>query len=397
MWPQFSVHGNNTDINLKIHCGQLIVGEVKLFDPRSDCEPDNFNILPSGEDADLIHDDPTWPQAIQQIPHKDLKNPIDFWATLDIIYMMAMQGFKIRAWGYNGRCVFVNGTLLPDSSDRYGRFRFHMDVTTRQWHNSDLIAPTFDIEGIDTSAPTPKLEDGNPMERGIGRFVRRPPTWAGACEETPLPCGTDEVTFLAFGSNHPNPGTPSHIPVVKDGIPFEGDAIKSPRKRLYADDDRPGISMELLRGESIIDHGTDYPHLRHLNRQQLEAYLAKETGVYKDTGIGVTRSDGGAGWTGPKVDAAFDAYKQMVVNGMRERILDHGAIEGKVVTVDKRDAAGNVIGHEEIPGDHVLLEDPVYDVPTTDLDLEADPANWDGFLDDDSAGSPRSEDGDTSK
>lgn len=174
-WPKFSIHGHNTQINLKVHCSQEIVGELRLLDPRGDQSPDHFLMLPASEDdAELFEDDPRWPQAIQECPHAQLENPLRFWAALDIIFMMAISGFKIRTWGYNERCIFANGTLLPDSTDQYGRFAFHMDVAgNHRWIPKDakgekFITPAFDVEGIDTTFP-PKADEelvlGTPVKK----------------------------------------------------------------------------------------------------------------------------------------------------------------------------------------------------------------------------------------
>lgn len=159
---------------MKIQCGDNIVGELRLLDPRNDREPDNFNMLPGAEDAELMHDDPNWALVIQQIHHSVSNNPLDFWAALDTIFMMAMQGFKVRAWGYNDKYVFVNGECLPDSNDQYGRFMFYMDVTTRNhWtpqgkDSPPMIRPAFDLGGVDLSQATAHIDyrdaQGNPMK-----------------------------------------------------------------------------------------------------------------------------------------------------------------------------------------------------------------------------------------
>lgn len=60
-------------------------------------------------------------------------------------------------------------------------------------------------------------------------------------------------------------------------VDLSGDAADldpPPVKRLHLRDLELGIISE-----STVDHGTDYPHLRHMNKEQLDAYFAANPGV----------------------------------------------------------------------------------------------------------------------
>lgn len=218
---------------MKIQCGDNLVGELRLLDPRNDREPDNFNMLPYSEDAELLHDDPNWALVIQQIHHSISNNPLDFWAALDTIFMMAMHGFKVRAWGYNDKYVFVNGECLPDSNDQYGRFMFFMDVTTRNhWtpqgeDNPPMIRPAFDLSGVDLSQATAHIDYrdavGNPIKLGpdedlyLGTIVKK------ECDALP----------------------PVTIPTAEDIERFEAE---SPLRKKWSD-----IKVDLPTADQITD------------------------------------------------------------------------------------------------------------------------------------------------
>lgn len=139
--PKFSIHGKDQNIKVKIQIHENQVGELVLYDPRTDRDYDNPSVNARGHHGPDIRNN-NWPEEIKKLSFSRHEEGRDYWAALDIVHLMAMHGFRVQAYGVSMSHLYIGGQLLPDSTDLYGRFSFWMDVTTAYgyWRRNDPLA-----------------------------------------------------------------------------------------------------------------------------------------------------------------------------------------------------------------------------------------------------------------
>jgi hypothetical protein len=196
--PKFSIHGKDQNIKVKIQIHENQVGELVLYDPRTDADYDNPSVSARGHHGPDLHSN-NWPEEIKKLSFNRHEEGRDYWAALDIVHLMAMHGFRVQAYGSSMSHLYIGGQLLPDSTDQYGRFSFWMNVTTAYgyWGRNETLK--------DDPVTIPTLPELTEAQRYAGKsegIVREMPKggyYEGIKKGTPIP--TDYLMFLDAAGN----------------------------------------------------------------------------------------------------------------------------------------------------------------------------------------------------
>ena len=135
--PKLSIHGKQQNIKLQFQIHDDVVGELVLICPKNDPDPENYVGRYGGHDVTLP-EAPDWAQAIRTLPHTKRREQRDYWAAMDILYMMAMVGFKVVTFEGKNSHIHAAGTLSPGGAEGYGRFYFCFNVTGVSNHDRNF-------------------------------------------------------------------------------------------------------------------------------------------------------------------------------------------------------------------------------------------------------------------
>jgi hypothetical protein len=127
--PKLSIHGKQQNIKMQFQIHERVVGELVLYCPKNDPDPENYVGRFSDRDV-VLPVEPDWAAKIRKLTHAKRSDQRDYWACIDILYMMAMQGFKVVTFEGGYSHIHAGGVLSPGGAAGYGRFAFRFNVTT---------------------------------------------------------------------------------------------------------------------------------------------------------------------------------------------------------------------------------------------------------------------------
>lgn len=119
--PEMSIHGKDQNISIVFHGpAQSTIGELTLFCPKNDSDPDNLDVSNLLK-TKVLEDWQEWTKGLKFNKRDDKR---DLWCALDVMHMMSLLGFTIKAGVETFDSVHVTGHLTPNSSINHGRFNF---------------------------------------------------------------------------------------------------------------------------------------------------------------------------------------------------------------------------------------------------------------------------------
>ncbi|MNV09586.1 hypothetical protein D3C71_1000840 [compost metagenome] len=127
--PKLSIHGKQQNIKMQFQIHERVVGELVLVCPKNDPDPENYVGRFGNWDVTLPETE-DWAHAIRKLPHAKRQEQRDYWAAMDILYMMALVGFKVVTFDGKNSHIHAAGVLAPGGGEGYGRFHFNFNVTT---------------------------------------------------------------------------------------------------------------------------------------------------------------------------------------------------------------------------------------------------------------------------
>ena len=132
--PKLSIHGKQQNIKMQFQIHERVVGELVLYCPKNDPDPENY-VGRFGDRDVVLPVEPDWAAKIRKLSHAKRSDQRDYWACIDILYMMAMQGFKVVTFEGGYSHIHAGGVLAPGGVAGYGRFAFRFNVTTGSDNN----------------------------------------------------------------------------------------------------------------------------------------------------------------------------------------------------------------------------------------------------------------------
>lgn len=124
--PSISIHGKEQRIRVVFHSPSRVqLGELILECPINDPDPDNLNI------SNVLQTTPTdnWMEWMEKLPFMKREEKRDLYFGLDVLHLMALIGFNIKACLTTMQRVYVTGHLQPNAVINHGRFSCWFDVT----------------------------------------------------------------------------------------------------------------------------------------------------------------------------------------------------------------------------------------------------------------------------